>query len=102
GWAPRVPPPPRTDDPSSPPHPVRDDGPMSNLRKLLTSTADKVVDYRGSLAERRVAPVADLERLRAALGGPLPAEGADAATVLDELAAAVEPSLMSSAGPRFF
>jgi len=75
---------------------------MSNLRKLLTSTADRVVDYRGSLAERRVAPVADLERLRAELGGPLPAEGADAATVLDELAAAVEPSLMSSAGPRFF
>ena len=75
---------------------------MSNLRELLTSTADRVVDYRGSLAERRVAPVADLERLRAELGGPLPAEGADAAAVLDELAAAVEPALMSSAGPRFF
>jgi glutamate/tyrosine decarboxylase-like PLP-dependent enzyme len=75
---------------------------MSNLRELLTSTADRVVDYRGSLAERRVAPLADLERLRAELGGPLPAEGADAATVLDELAAAVEPALMSSAGPRFF
>jgi glutamate/tyrosine decarboxylase-like PLP-dependent enzyme len=75
---------------------------MSNLRKLLTSTADRVVDYRGSLAERRVAPVADLERLRAELGGPLPAEGADAARVLDELSAAVEPALMSSAGPRFF
>ena len=75
---------------------------MSNLRKLLTSTADRVVDYRGSLVERRVAPVADLERLRAELGGPLPAEGVDAATVLDELAVAVEPALMSSAGPRFF
>jgi glutamate/tyrosine decarboxylase-like PLP-dependent enzyme len=75
---------------------------MSNLRELLTSTADRVVDYRGSLAERRVAPVADLERLRAELGGPLPADGADAGTVLDELAAGVEPALMSSAGPRFF
>ncbi|HET7308808.1 MAG TPA: pyridoxal-dependent decarboxylase [Actinomycetota bacterium] len=75
---------------------------MSNLRELLTSTADRVVDYRGSLAERRVAPVADLERLRAELGGPLPADGADAATVLHELAAGVEPALMSSAGPRFF
>jgi glutamate/tyrosine decarboxylase-like PLP-dependent enzyme len=75
---------------------------MSNLRELLTSSADRVADYRGSLAERRVAPVADLERLRAELGGPLQAEGADAGTVLDELAAAVEPALMSSAGPRFF
>ena len=75
---------------------------MSNLRELLTSTADRVVDYRESLAERRVGPVADLEGLRAGLGGPLPAQGADAGTVLDELAAAVEPALMSSAGPRFF
>jgi glutamate/tyrosine decarboxylase-like PLP-dependent enzyme len=75
---------------------------MLRLRELLTSTADRVADYRGSLAERRVAPVADLERLRAELGGPLPAEGANAGTVLDELAAAVEPALMSSAGPRFF
>jgi glutamate/tyrosine decarboxylase-like PLP-dependent enzyme len=81
---------------------VRDDAAMSNLRKLLTDTADRVADYRGSLAERRVAPDADLERLRADLGGPLPAEGTDPASVLDELAAAVEPALMSSAGPRFF
>ncbi len=75
---------------------------MSNIRELLTSTAGRVADYRGSLAERRVAPVTDLERLRAELAGPLPAGGADAATVLEELADAVEPALMSSAGPRFF
>lgn len=75
---------------------------MSNLRELLTSTADRIVDFRESLAERRVGPVADLERLRGKLGGPLSAEGTDAGTVLDELAAAVEPALMSSAGPRFF
>ena len=75
---------------------------MSNLRELLTSTADRVADYRESLAERRLAPVADLKRLRAELGGPLPAKGAEAGTVLDELAVAVEPALMSSAGPRFF
>ena len=87
--------------PSSPPQPVRDDGPMSNLRKLLTDSADRVADYRESLSERRVAPEADLERLRADLGGALPAEGADAATVLGELASAVEPALMSSAGPGF-
>jgi len=75
---------------------------MSNLRELLTSTADRVADYRGSLADRPVAPVADLDRLRGELGGPLPTEGADAGIVLDELVAAIEPALVSSAGPRFF
>ena len=75
---------------------------MSNLRKLLTDTADRVAAYRESLAERRVAPDANLERLRADLGGPMPVEGTDPANALDELAAAVEPVLMSAAGPRFF
>jgi glutamate/tyrosine decarboxylase-like PLP-dependent enzyme len=75
---------------------------MTNLRTLLTETADRVADYRESLAERRVAPDADPERLREDLGGPLPAQGIDPASVLDELVAAVEPALMSSAGPRFF
>ena len=75
---------------------------MTNLRTLLTETADRVADYRESLAERRVAPDADPERLREDLGGPLPAHGIDPASVLDELVAAVEPALMSSAGPRFF
>ena len=75
---------------------------MTNLRTLLTETADRVADYRESLAERRVAPDADPERLREGLGGPLPAQGIDPASVLDELVAAVEPALMSSAGPRFF
>ena len=32
---------------------------MTNLRTLLTETADRVADYRESLAERRVAPDAD-------------------------------------------
>ena len=50
---------------------------MTNLRTLLTETADRVADYRESLAERRVAPEADPERLREGLGGPLSAQGID-------------------------
>ena len=38
----------------------------------------------------------------AALRGPLPEDGADAAAVIDALAAAAEPGLVASAGPRYF
>ena len=75
---------------------------MSNLRKLLTGTTDRIAQYRETVAERRVAPEADIERLGAELGGPFPADGAAAGTVLDELVSAVEPALMASAGPRYF
>lgn len=75
---------------------------MPNLRELLTTTTDRVADYRESLGERRVGPEPDVERLRKDLGGPLPDRGLDAGAALDELVAAVEPALMSAAGPRFF
>ena len=38
----------------------------------------------------------------AALRGPLPETGADPAEVVDALAAAAEPGLVASAGPRYF
>jgi glutamate/tyrosine decarboxylase-like PLP-dependent enzyme len=75
---------------------------MSNLRELLSATADRMADYRETLGERRVGPEPDVERLRADLGGPLPARGVEARVALDELVAAVEPALTSAAGPRFF
>jgi glutamate/tyrosine decarboxylase-like PLP-dependent enzyme len=40
--------------------------------------------------------------LRAALGGPLPETGQDAATVIDKLAAAATPGLNANASGRFF
>ncbi|MGH2676122.1 MAG: hypothetical protein ACRDH1_12010 [Actinomycetota bacterium] len=49
-----------------------------------------------------MAPSLDPARLRAALGGPLPAQGTDAHTVIEQPAAAVEPALMNTAGPRYF
>jgi glutamate/tyrosine decarboxylase-like PLP-dependent enzyme len=54
------------------------------------------------VGERPVAPAVDREALRGALGGPLPAEGADADRVLDQLTTAIEPVLMASVGPRYF
>jgi glutamate/tyrosine decarboxylase-like PLP-dependent enzyme len=75
---------------------------MADLADLLGRTAERVAGYRSSLGDRPVAPAVDPERLRAALGGPLPAEGADAAAVIEQLAEAVEPALTANVGPRYY
>jgi glutamate/tyrosine decarboxylase-like PLP-dependent enzyme len=75
---------------------------VPDLSELLKRTAERVADYRHSVGERPVAPPVDLERLREALGGPLPAQGADPDAVIEQLALAVEPSLTASVGPRYY
>ncbi|MGH2655232.1 MAG: pyridoxal phosphate-dependent decarboxylase family protein [Actinomycetota bacterium] len=75
---------------------------MSDLGELLRRTAKHVADYREGASDLPVAPSLDLARLRAALGGQLREEGTDAHAVIDELAAAVEPALMNTTGPRYF
>src|ERR1700748_1318204 len=54
--------------------------------------------FLGGLEERHVGPVGVPDELRIALRYA----GVDAATVMDELVAAVEPGLVASAGPRYF
>ena len=78
------------------------DGPMPDLRDGLRRTAERVADYRTSVGERPVGPRVDADGLRARLGGPLPVEGADPEAVVEQLAAAVEPALTATAGPRYF
>lgn len=75
---------------------------VSDLRDLLRRTAERVADYRENVADRPVASSLDPAELRAALGGPLPAEGIDAHAVVEQLAAGVEPALLATAGPRYF
>ena len=75
---------------------------MPDLPDALRRTAERVADYRRTVGERPVAPPVDSAALRAALGGPLPDEGAAPEAVIDELVAAVEPALVASAGPRYF
>ena len=75
---------------------------MDDLDVLLQAAARHAADYRAGLADRPVAPTADVAAVRKALGGDLPAQGAAPAEVLEQLVAAAEPGLMSSAGPRFF
>ena len=79
-----------------------DDSPMSDLRDLLLRTAEHMADYRETLGDHPVAPPMQPDRLSAALGGPLPATGANPAEVIDELVAITTPALVASAGPRYF
>ena len=75
---------------------------MRQPEELLHRTAERIVAHRAGLGERPVAPVADHDGLRARLGGPFPDRGTDADAVVEELAAAVEPELVASLGPRYF
>jgi glutamate/tyrosine decarboxylase-like PLP-dependent enzyme len=75
---------------------------VPQLSDLLRRTAERVAEYRGSVGERPVAPAVDPGRLREALGGPLPAQGAAPDAVIEQLAGAVEPALTASVGPRYF
>jgi glutamate/tyrosine decarboxylase-like PLP-dependent enzyme len=75
---------------------------VSSLRDLLLDAAARAADHRENAAERAVFPAGvDLDRVRADLGdlrdGPTPA-----ASVVAELAAAVEPALVATSGPRYF
>jgi glutamate/tyrosine decarboxylase-like PLP-dependent enzyme len=75
---------------------------MTRTRELLQRTADYAAEFLDSLPTRRVAPVASLEALRAALGGPLPEVGLAPERVVDALVQGVEPGLLASGGGRFF
>jgi glutamate/tyrosine decarboxylase-like PLP-dependent enzyme len=58
--------------------------------------------YAASRATRLVRPAATLQELRASLGIPLPAAPVDATEVIDALARAAEPGLVTTTGPRYF
>jgi glutamate/tyrosine decarboxylase-like PLP-dependent enzyme len=75
---------------------------VTSLRDLLLDAAARAADHREDVADRAVFPAeVDLDKVRAALGelrdGPTPAADAVA-----ELAAAVEPALVATSGPRYF
>lgn len=84
------------------PSPAHD--PDAGVDELLRRAAEIAIAYRASLPARRVgaAPGLTADDLRRALARPLPAAGTDAATVVEELAAAVEPGLIAMSGPRYF
>ena len=58
--------------------------------------------YLSSIAERPVWATATLPGLRRSLGGPLPVDPRPMVDVIEQLAAAVGPGLVATAGPRYF
>src|SRR3954463_12202993 len=75
---------------------------MSNTDDLLHDTAEIAADYLRSATQRPVGPHTDHGVLAKELGGELPDGASDPATVISDLAAAMEPGLVASVGPRYF
>jgi glutamate/tyrosine decarboxylase-like PLP-dependent enzyme len=59
-------------------------------------------EYISSRTNRPVWPATTLDALRAALGGPLPRDPVEPVQVVDALARAAEPGLVTTTGPRYF
>lgn len=70
--------------------------------EVLDTAARAAHRFLVGLADRPVGPRTTPAALRASLGGELPDAGVPATQVIDELARAVDPGLLASAGPRFF
>jgi len=75
---------------------------MGDEGTLLARALELSRSFRESLPHRPVGAPAALADLRAALDGPLGRAGEDPLRVLEALAAASEPGLVASAGPRYF
>ncbi|HEY6012480.1 MAG TPA: aminotransferase class V-fold PLP-dependent enzyme [Candidatus Limnocylindrales bacterium] len=75
---------------------------MTDRANLLARSMDLAAAYLDSLESRRVGGPVDLEALRTALGGALPDGPTDPFEVVEGLAAAADPGLVASAGPRYF
>src|SRR3954471_20253303 len=75
---------------------------MADLRALLDAGAARAADRRAAVGETAVFPPGDPVPAVRALLGVLRDEGAEPADALAELAAAVQPGLVGTTGPRFF
>ncbi len=75
---------------------------MTEEQKVLQRVLDETAGYLEGLGERSVAARTDVEGVAAALGGPLPDEGTDALTVVEELIAGAEPGVVAMPSGRFF
>jgi glutamate/tyrosine decarboxylase-like PLP-dependent enzyme len=71
-------------------------------RETLQRAAELAIHYLEGVRERPVREDATMDELRAAFAIPLNDEPLPALQVVEELAAAAEPGLMSSQSPRYF
>ena len=82
----------------------RPDDQGASTGELLRRTAELAIAYQTSIPTRRVGPDPAITStdLRRSLGGPLPRDGADPWAVVQELAADVEPGLVTVNSPRYY
>ena len=76
--------------------------PAASVESLLMQAADSAQTWLRSLPTRHVNATARADRLREAFGVPFATERRDPSDVIAQLAAAAEPGLVASAGPRYF
>ncbi|ABW11809.1 Pyridoxal-dependent decarboxylase [Parafrankia sp. EAN1pec] len=74
----------------------------AQVRAATVRAFEHVAGYLDGLRERPVAPASGYEKIRAQLGGPLPAGPCDPVEVVDTLAAAAADGLTATGSPRFF
>lgn len=72
------------------------------MRNLLQEAAERAIQYRESLGERRVSPVPEAVARLGELGGPLPEGPTDPATVFALLDCVGSPATVAIPGGRYF
>jgi glutamate/tyrosine decarboxylase-like PLP-dependent enzyme len=75
---------------------------MRGDRELLRRTAEIATDFLETLHERPVFPNSTHDDLADALSAPLPEDPSDPVEVLEDVASAVSPGVVATAGPRYF
>jgi glutamate/tyrosine decarboxylase-like PLP-dependent enzyme len=75
---------------------------MDDRERALRRAAELGIEYLASLPERHVGARADATTIRERVPAALPDEPMDPVAVVEELAAAVDPGIVATAGPRYF
>jgi glutamate/tyrosine decarboxylase-like PLP-dependent enzyme len=75
---------------------------MDETSAALRRAAELGIEFVEGLPERHVGARDDATTLADRLGGPLPESATDPLRVIEELADALDPGLVASAGPRYF
>ena len=75
---------------------------MDERERALRRAAEIGLDYLASLPERHVGARADATQIRERLPAALPEGPMEPRAVIEELAAAVDPGIVASGGPRYF
>ncbi|WP_341974689.1 aminotransferase class V-fold PLP-dependent enzyme [Microbacterium sp. LTA6] len=75
---------------------------MDERERALDAAHDRATEFFRTLDDRPVWPRASLDDMLEAFGGPLAAQGADPAAVIEEIARRADPGLVAIPGGRFF